>query len=194
MCGIACLIARNGPIRLMRRISTQCSTVCSAIGTSPPLIPALAQIASSLPYVDTALSMKAITSASEPASAWTASAVPPAFRICATVSLTPSARSIAINLAPSLVNRSEAARPMPLPAPVMMTDLPSRRPMRYSLGVLVCRFAEFQTRFQTSNSLEAAFRLAYSDTQTVLKGFGDVQSREIGSRHDAMVEIGRAHV
>jgi hypothetical protein len=31
------------------------------------------------------------------------------------------------------VNKSEAARPMPLPAPVMMTDLPSRRPMSFSL-------------------------------------------------------------
>jgi hypothetical protein len=31
------------------------------------------------------------------------------------------------------VNSSEAARPMPLPAPVMMTDLPSRRPMKLSV-------------------------------------------------------------
>src|SRR3954454_10150588 len=36
MCGVAYLIARNGPIRLMRRISIQCSTVWSAKGTSPP--------------------------------------------------------------------------------------------------------------------------------------------------------------
>jgi hypothetical protein len=31
-----------------------------------------------------------------------------------------------------LVNSSDAARPMPLPAPVMMTDLPSSRPMSFS--------------------------------------------------------------
>jgi hypothetical protein len=31
-----------------------------------------------------------------------------------------------------LLNNNEAARPMPLPAPVMMTDLPSRRPMHFS--------------------------------------------------------------
>ena len=37
-------------------------------------------------------------------------------------------------LAPSLVKRSEAARPMPLPAPVMMTDLPSSRPMSFPLA------------------------------------------------------------
>ena len=35
------------------------------------------------------------------------------------------------------VDRSEAARPMPLPAPVMMTDLPSRRPMSFSLVAFV---------------------------------------------------------
>jgi hypothetical protein len=38
---------------------------------------------------------------------------------------------------------------------VMMTDLPSRRPMRFSLvslmrSALACRVTEFQTRFQTS--------------------------------------------
>jgi len=66
--------------------------------------------------------------------------------------LTPSARSTAISLAPSLVNNSEAARPMPLPAPVMMTDLPSRRPIGFSLAAFIfgtCRRAEFQTGFQT---------------------------------------------
>ena len=36
------------------------------------------------------------------------------------------------SFAPSFVNSSDAARPMPLPAPVMMTDLPSRRPMTFS--------------------------------------------------------------
>jgi len=46
--------------------------------------------------------------------------------------LTPSVRSTAISFAPSFVNSSDAARPMPLPAPVMMTDLPSRRPMKLS--------------------------------------------------------------
>jgi len=76
--------------------------------------------------------MKPFTSLSEPASAITASAVPPALRTCSTVSLTPSVLSTAISFAPSLVNSSDAARPMPLPAPVMMTDLPSRRPMTCS--------------------------------------------------------------
>ena len=91
--------------------------------------------------------MKAMTSFSEPASAITASAVPPALRTCSTVSLTPSVRSTAISLAPSLVNSSEAARPMPLPAPVMMTDLPSRRPMNFSLiasDLRACRHTEFE--------------------------------------------------
>ena len=44
-----------------------------------------------------------------------------------------SLRSTMMSFAPSLENSSEAARPMPLPAPVMMTDLPSRRPMCFSL-------------------------------------------------------------
>lgn len=43
MCGIACLMARKGPIKLMRRISCQCSAVCSASGTNPPKTPALAR-------------------------------------------------------------------------------------------------------------------------------------------------------
>ena len=51
----------------------------------------------------------------------TASMVPPAALTRFAVSLTPSLRSTAISLAPSFVNNSDAARPMPLPAPVMMT-------------------------------------------------------------------------
>src|ERR1700742_1876383 len=74
-----------------------------------------------------------MTSFSEPASACDASRMPPAFVTWATVSLTPSVRSTAITLAPSFVHSTEAARPMPEPAPVMMTDLPSRRPMDFSL-------------------------------------------------------------
>ena len=61
----------------------------------------------------------------------TASATPPALRTRSTVSFTPSVRSTAISFAPSLVKSREAARPMPLPAPVMMTDLPSSRPMSF---------------------------------------------------------------
>src|SRR3954469_8916647 len=132
ICGIECLIARNGPIRLMRKTSCHCSTVCSASGTSPPLTPALAQMASSLPYLDTAFSMNAFTSASEAASAITASTVPPASLTSFAVSFTASLRSTAISFAPSLVNNKEAARPMPLAAPVMITDLPSRRPMGFA--------------------------------------------------------------
>jgi hypothetical protein len=45
------------------------------------------------------------------------------------------------------VNSSDAARPMPLPAPVMMTDLPSRRPITLSLFAYHlgdCRRTEFE--------------------------------------------------
>src|SRR5262245_5899368 len=136
MCGIECFIARNGPIRLTRSTSCQCSGVCSESGTRPPLTPALAQIASSLPYFDTALAMNPFTSASLPASAMTASTMPPASATSFAVSLTPSVLSTAISLAPSFVNSSDAARPMPLPAPVITTDLPSRRPMSFSLQLL----------------------------------------------------------
>ena len=58
--------------------------------------------------------MKAFTSLSDPASAITASTVPPASLTSFAVSLTLSLRSTAISFAPSLVNSSEAARPMPL--------------------------------------------------------------------------------
>src|ERR1700730_2682174 len=177
MCGIKCLIARNGPIKLMRKTSCQCSTVWSASGTSPPLTPALAQIASSLPYLDTALSTNSCTSFSDPASACIASTVPPASLTSLAVSFTLSLRSTAISRAPSFVNNNEAARPMPLPAPVMMTDLPSRRPMLFSPLKFycpmfpannyqfalenphkkhACRLAEFQTRFQTPKLFEFA--------------------------------------
>jgi hypothetical protein len=55
---------------------------------------------------------------------------------------------------------------MPLPAPVMMTDLPSRRPMRFSLpSAGACRRAEFQTNFQTPMSLEAMLALTYSHSK-----------------------------
>ena len=80
--------------------------------------------------------MKAFTSLSEPASAITASTVPPDSLTSLAVSITLSLRSTMTSLAPSLENSSEAARPMPLPAPVMMTDLPSRRPMSFSLAAL----------------------------------------------------------
>src|SRR3954454_1679817 len=165
MCGVAYLIARNGPIRLMRRISIQCSTVWSAKGTSPPLTPALAQIASSLPYLDTALAMNACTSFSEPASACIASTVPPASLTSFAVSCTLSLRSTAISFAPSFVNNSDAARPMPLPAPVMMTDLPSRRPISFSLALVI------HSVFQRSGYRFAQRIRANTDTLAALRNF-----------------------
>src|SRR5580698_8468065 len=49
------------------------------------------------------------------------------------VSATLSARSTQTRLAPSRANSREAARPMPLPAPVMTAVRPWRRPMDKSL-------------------------------------------------------------
>ena len=51
---------------------------------------------------------------------------------------------------------SDAARPMPLPAPVMMTDLPSRRPMSFSLECYAVSLPPYgiQTRFQTLKNIE----------------------------------------
>src|SRR4029079_11502328 len=101
---------------------------------------ALAQITSSLPYFETALAIKAFTSATLPASAITASTTPPASLTSFAVSLTPSVLSTATSFAPSLVNSRDAARPMPLPAPLITTDLPSRRPMSFSLRNFKQRF------------------------------------------------------
>jgi hypothetical protein len=44
---------------------------------------------------------------------------------------------------------------MPLPAPVMMTDLPSRRPMSFSLvSVGACRLAEFKQDFKRQRNFK----------------------------------------
>jgi hypothetical protein len=51
------------------------------------------------------------------------------------------------------VNRSDAARPMPLPAPVMMTDLPSRRPMGFSLAFVWRRVPRYRILNSFSNSI-----------------------------------------
>jgi hypothetical protein len=52
---------------------------------------------------------------------------------------------------------------MPLPAPVMMTDLPSRRPMRFSLFHFLWRLPSYgiQDSFKMK-SLEAMSALTYS--------------------------------
>jgi hypothetical protein len=92
--------------------------------------------------------------------------MPPASLTSFAVSFTLSLRSTAISFAPSFVNSNDAARPIPLPAPVMTTDLPSSRPIELlpdRVVVGACRLTEFQTRFQTSNALETTCALTYSD-------------------------------
>ncbi len=62
MIGLACLMARNGPIRLILRTSIQKSGVTSSMGVQPPLIPALAKTTSRPPKSATARSMAPFTS------------------------------------------------------------------------------------------------------------------------------------
>src|SRR5690242_17942179 len=94
-----------------------------------------------------------------------------------TVSLTPSVRSTAINLAPSFVNSSEAARPMPLPAPVIMTDLPSRRPIK--LSPLQRNFKQDFKRPRNiqcqQESLETLPALTYDGSEKYGRVFSNVQ-------------------
>src|SRR4051794_10785213 len=121
--------------------------------------------------------MKALTSASKPASAITASTVPPESLTSFAVSFTLSLRSTAINLAPSLANSPHAARPMPLPAPVMMTDLPSRRPMVFSLCLKRAPPCGILPRAARRSDLRPR-ALSRTATATLLKGLCDVQSRQ----------------
>lgn len=110
--------------------------------------------------------------------------MPPASLTSFAVSFTLSLRSTAISFAPSLVNSSEAARPMPLPAPVMMTDLPSRRPMCFSPLAMPtsAAAARIQTGFQTSEisqDTKVTRDDLCSDVQrrrTVLRSLRDVRS------------------
>src|ERR671913_1167908 len=115
MCGAAYFIARNGPIRLTRRISAQSSELCSKIEAKPPEIPALANMMSRRPWSATVCSTRRSTSASEPASTDMMS--------------TPSVRSAATTVAPSERNRSAVASPIPEAAPVIIATLPSSRGM-----------------------------------------------------------------
>jgi hypothetical protein len=80
--------------------------------------------------------------------------VPPdsltSFAVCCTLSL----RSTATSFAPSFANSSEAARPMPLPAPVMMTDFAFEAAHMF-LPVAgffsACRHAEFEVAERRSD-------------------------------------------
>jgi hypothetical protein len=70
-----------------------------------------------------------------------------------TVSSTASVLSTAISFAPSRVKISDAARPMPEPAPVMTADLPSRRPI-YSSHALVLLVMQRVPMRSLRNALE----------------------------------------
>src|SRR5258708_521673 len=83
MIGLACLMAMNGPIRLIRSRLCQKASSTSSSGVMPPLTPALANTASRRPNSRAARSMAALISASEPALPVTAIARPPALTIMA---------------------------------------------------------------------------------------------------------------
>src|SRR5262245_8679197 len=136
--GAACLIMSHGPIRLTRRISCHCSTVCSRRGTRPPLMPALAKATSRPPHSATQRRTTRSTAASSPASAARAIAAPPAAPASATAASSASAaRSTPSTRAPSRAKRRRAARPMPLAAPVTIARLPWSRPTRAKLDTRV---------------------------------------------------------
>src|SRR6185436_10422659 len=138
MAGAACLIMSQGPIRLTRRISCHCSTVCSRSGMRPPLTPALAKTASTPPHSATHRPTAPATDASSPASAARARAEPPAAEASVTAaSSAASSRSTASTRAPSRAKRRRLARPMPLAAPVMIARLPLSRPMGPGLDARV---------------------------------------------------------
>src|SRR5690606_21066919 len=70
-----------------------------------------------------------------------ATALPPASATILAVSFTASALSAMTSRAPSLANSSALARPMPLAAPVMTAERPSRRPMKLPLLRCLTRLA-----------------------------------------------------
>src|SRR5512142_2789084 len=129
--GMAYLQPRKTPLRLTRITSSHVSSVVSVTDpSSAGNMPALLKRTSSVPYLFSAAAIIASTSRASDTSAWTNSALPPAFSISATVSRpAASLTSATTTFAPSRANRRADSRPMPLPAPVMTATLPESLPM-----------------------------------------------------------------
>src|SRR5690554_283136 len=120
----ACLVARKAPIRLTRSTSCHWATVWSNRETLPTQVAALAKKTSRPPNSSMQRETMASTSASTAASAAIAKALPPAARIRSAVSSNlVVVRPVTSTWAPSWAKRRALARPMPLPAPVMITRL-----------------------------------------------------------------------
>src|ERR1700679_924298 len=102
-----------------------CSVVSSCRGTAHCSRPALLNAPSNRPYVDTAFATNACMSLSRARSALKNAAVPPLADTASTVAFPASSLiSVTSTLAPAADKTRQAARPIPPPAPVTMTDLP----------------------------------------------------------------------
>ena len=122
---ISCFMHRNTPLALTFRTLSQSSASRSSASLSRISMPALLNAPSRRPNSATARPTIAATSASFETSASTAYATPPAPAIpLATSSTTAPMRPLTTTFAPAPARISDAARPIPEPAPVTMTTLP----------------------------------------------------------------------
>src|SRR6266700_2882436 len=124
MYGITCLQHRYTEVRLTSWTRRQASRPVSRIeSSSGGEMPALLNATSTEPKASCAVRKAAATSVSDVTSACTYR--PPVS--AAAFSPAASSMSTATTCAPSAANRRAAASPIPLPAPVMTTVLPSNR-------------------------------------------------------------------
>ena len=123
----ACLVPSSTPPTCTAMVRAKTSASKSTTGVMFPGVPALLTMMSSRPKRPTAWSTSALTSASTVTSARTKTARSP--RAAARASPSASRRPASTTLAPSAMNFSAIAAPMPLVAPVTIATLPSRIPM-----------------------------------------------------------------
>src|SRR6202011_4046370 len=124
------LMHQNTLVRSTRSARSHCAVVNSCKGSAHCSRPALLNAPSSRPYAATARSTSALTSCSALKSALTKMPAPAPALISSTVAAPDSsATSLTTTLAPALASTTEAARPMPPPAPVTMMVLPCSAPV-----------------------------------------------------------------
>ena len=125
----ACLHPRKTPSEFIAMVLCHCSMVVVSM-LAAMAIPALLTNTSRWPWRFSTAAATASQSATLETSWRMKSAVPPASRIICTVSSPCSGlMSVQNSVAPSLANKSEVARPKPMPEPVTSAIFPDTRPI-----------------------------------------------------------------
>lgn len=102
------------------------------------IIPALGMTTSTLPNRSTVAATSFSTPATDPTSAWTASALSEPMAVTTSSAAEASLEKLTTTEAPSWARRWEMALPMPLEPPVTMMTLPARDIALYVLTILSC--------------------------------------------------------